>query len=114
MRHTAASVPNPSGSEAMRIQLAIVEEVAQTSGGGGDRGHGCRLHSNNDANAGGGTCHVRKGAPIANTMCIPVPNIRAGENTQDDASVGTRGATASRSERERGATYPRRNPHCPQ
>ena len=89
MRRAEAGLLTPVGSKAMRIQLAVAGEVAQTSGDrgggvdGGGRVRGLRLQRNDNADAGGGTRHGRKGAPIANPICIPVLNLWAGENMWD-------------------------------
>ena len=84
-----AGILTPSGSEAMRIQLAVAAEVAKTSGfsssrcGGGGRVHSFLLQHDNNADAGGSTCHVREGTPHANPVCIPILTLRAGDNTRD-------------------------------
>ena len=89
MRHAAAGLPTPVGSELMRIQLSVAEEVAQTSGGGGGggggRGGGCGRHlqRDNDADADSSTRHGCKGAPISNPVCIPILTLWAGDNMQD-------------------------------
>ena len=89
MRRAEAGILTPGGSEAMCIQLAVAEEVAQTRGGGGSgfggrgRVHSFRLQRDNDTDAGGGTCHVREGTPHANPVCIPIMTLRAGDNTRD-------------------------------
>ena len=89
MRRMAAGILAPCVSKAMRIQLAMATEVAQTSGGGVGGGGsvsggcGCGLQRDGDADIGGGTHHGRKGTPIANNVCIPVLTLRLGENMRD-------------------------------
>ena len=89
MRRMVASILAPGVSKAMRIQLAMATEVAQTSGGGVGGGGsvsggcGCGLQRDGDADIGGGTHHGRKGTPIANNVCIPVLTLRVGENIRD-------------------------------
>ena len=84
-----AGILTPSGSEAMRIQLAVAAEVAKTSGfgssrcGGGGRVHSFLLQHDNNADAGGSTCHVREGTPHANPVCTPILTLRAGDNTRN-------------------------------
>ena len=84
VRRAAAGLPTPGGSEALHIQFSVASEVVQTSGGGGGGGGGRgggrsrRLQRDNSADAGSGTRHGRKGALIANPVCIPVLTLRAG------------------------------------
>ena len=72
MRHAANGLPTPGGSKAIRIQLEVAAEVARASGGGVSGGGGVgglfghRLQCNDDADAGGGTCHSREDTPLEN------------------------------------------------
>ena len=93
MRRVEAGLPTPGGSEAIIIQLALAAELKRAgrggvNGGGGGGGvvggeRGRRLQRTNNADAGSGTCQVRKGTLLTNLARISVLNLSVGENTRD-------------------------------